>query len=277
MTENNPCTIQIISETFQSENSKLFFNLKLSFHNTETEKENPSTAVSQSDLLYITFKQTKKIPDDVVDHINNNLGTYDLTEDETTHEKTMVFELKINDIDSKKILQVYDDFFMTRLSDAKFELDYKRSQSAENFANDLKQYSQVPVILHLIENSNLQVTANNHNLILDSFIQYLRSQSELDIAKFVKGFQFIQSLKAKFVYKSFKNGLDNDFSLASLDQRDLFKEFFLAFENPLVKYIFENGQDGKLNIKGRILNIINYEVNVELKNAAEFLYKVKTM
>lgn len=277
MNPNKPVCLELLSDTFSEESQLLKINFKLTFHSNENDANLPEGSPSQSDLLQISFKQQKKIPTEVEEYIVNNLGTFDLKDDQETHNKILSFELKINDIDSEKILQVFDDFFVKRLSEAKLEVNYAKSQSLDEFANDLKSFYQVPILLQLIEHARVNVEVSHHHQLIEGFMQYLKSQNQLALANFLKSFKTIGSIQGKLGLASFKKGLEVDFKAMSLDQRDLLKEFFLAFENPLVKFIFENGQEGVLKIKGRILNILNYEVDVEAKNATEFLHKVRNM
>ena len=277
MNPNKPVYLELLSDTFSEESQLLKINFKLTFHSNENDVNLPEGSPSQSDLLQISFKQQKKIPTEVEEYIINNLGIFDLKDDPKTHNKILSFELKINDIDSEKILQVFDDFFVKRLSEAKLEVNYAKSQSLDEFAIDLKSFYQVPILLQLIEQARVNVEVSHHHQLIEGFVQYLKSQNQLALANFLKSFKTVGSVQGKLGFTSFKKGLEMDFKAMSLDQRDLLKEFFLAFENPLVKFIFENGQEGVLKIKGRILNILNYEVDVEAKNATEFLHKVRNM
>lgn len=256
--------------------TKLSF--RISFHNPEVDAPPQAEGVrSQADLLTISFNQTRKIPAEVEEYINNNLGTFELAETPDSPLKTLSFELKINDIDSEKILRTFDDFFSKRLAEAYLDVHFEKSGTLEEMLADLKAYSQVPILLQILERGNLSAKLNHHVPLVEGLVQYLKSQSQLELAQFVRGAEVIASFHGDVTLASYKGSLVQDFKSLGLDQRDLMKEFFLAFENPLVKYIFENGQDGTLTIKGRILNIMNYEVHFECKGASEFLYKIRTM
>ena len=54
-----------------------------------------------SDSLFIKFNSNKKITEELQNYIEENLGMFELIEDE--NEKIFVFELKINDIDLEAI------------------------------------------------------------------------------------------------------------------------------------------------------------------------------
>ena len=276
MTTSPDFSFQVLSATHDPTINPVSISFKLSLHSQDDGQETGESEFSKADLLNISFKHTKSMPEEVIEHINNNLGSYDLSEDKATNMKTMTFELKINDIDSQKIMDVFEDFFAKKSKNSCFEVNYQRSQQMEQFTQELKEFSQVPVLLHLIEHSKLTINATDFNPLIDSFVQFLKSQSQLELAKVVRVCMLLKRFNGNLKFVSYKDGLDKDFQEAFLDQRDLFKEFFLAFENPLMRYIFENDQEGYLVIQGRILNILKYEVIVNAKNLCEFLYKIKT-
>jgi len=275
MTHQNDLIVNVYSEVFLPESIGSRLSFKLSFHNLEEEPKTDD-GKSKADLLQITFTQTKKIPADVEEYIVNNLGTYELAEDADQNTKTLSFELKINDINSEAILRTFEDFFNKRLADAYAEVVLEKSGSLEDFFADLRAYSHVPILLQLLERSKLTARMHHPNGLLEGFGHYLKSEAKLELAGSLKLGQILQTLRGDLTLVSYKDGIEKDFKALNLDQRDLMKEFFLAFENPLVKYIFENGQKGHLHIRGRILNILNYEVLFEGKGTAEFLYKLRT-
>lgn len=276
MDPNALSTFNLHSEAFTPGNAAVKLNFRISFHATE-DAPLAEGARSQADLLQITFSQNKKIPTEVEEYIVNNLGTFELNESPDGASKTLSFELKINDIDSDKITKTYEDFFTKRLSEALFEVNYEKSGTIDDFFSDLKTFYHVPILLQVLERANIEVRLKDHVKLLEGWVQYLKSQSELGLANFLKVSELFKHLKGNAELISFKGDFEKDLHDVGLDQRDLMKEFFLAFENPLVKFIFEAGQEGSLRIKGRILNIMNYEVNFECKGGADLLQKIRTM
>lgn len=275
MQPQSPVQLNIRSDVFTPGSPACRLDFKISFHDHEGQPETAG-GKSQADLLQITFPHTKKIPAEVEEYIVNNLGTFELTETPDGTSKTLAFELKINDIDSEKILRTYDDFFNKRLGPAFLELSFEKSGSFDDFFADLKGFYQVPILMQVLERGSLSVRMSGHNGLVEGLVQFLKSQAMLQLANFVRGAQVVTSLRGDVELGSYKTGLDKGLKELSLDQRDLMKEFFLAFENPLVRFIFEAGQEGGLHIRGRILNIMNYEVRFEGKGAAEFLQKIRT-
>lgn len=276
MDSNAQSTFNLHSETFTPNAAAIKLHFRISFHAAEDAPQ-PEGARSQADLLKITFSQNKKIPAEVEEYIVNNLGTFELNESPDGVSKTLSFELKINDIDSEKIIRTYEDFFSKRLSEALFEVNYEKSGSIEEFFSDLKTFYHVPILLQVLERAKVEVKLKDHVKLLEGWVQYLKSQSELGLANFVKVGELCKNIRGKGELSSFKGELEKGLREIGLDQRDLMKEFFLAFENPLVKFIFEAGQEGSLHIKGRILNIMNYELDFECKGGADLLQKIRTM
>lgn len=276
MSHPNEIVANVRSEAFVHDQVGCRGAFKLSFHNPEDEAKTED-GKSKADLLQVTFTQTKKLPAEVEEYIVNNLGTFDLSENPETHSKTLSFELKINDINTVAILRTFEDFFSKRLADAYAEIVWEKSGSLDDFHADLKTFSHVPILLQLLERSKVVLRLHQHNALLEGFGHYLKSESKLEQASFMRLLEVLVGFRGDVVLSSYKNGLEADFKALGMDQRDLMKEFFLAFENPLVKYIFEAGQKGDLHIRGRILNILNYEVAFEGKGVAEFLHKIRTM
>lgn len=277
MTEHKNLSFNIRSDTYNHHHPHFKTNIELSFHQPEAANNVTPNTQSAADLLQLSFHQAKKIPQEVDEYINQNLGPYVLTEDSETHLKVLSFELKINEIDSDKILKLYEDFFLKQLSQSSLKIHFSRSQNFDDFVSDLTNHYKVPILQQVLEHGLLESNLNEHSNLIEGFVQYLKSQNQLQLAQFLKNFECISFFKGDLVLTSYKKHFDEAVNFLGLDQKDLTKEFFLAFDNHLTKYIFETGQPGTLKIKGRILNILNYEVNVDAKNLAEFMAKVRAI
>lgn len=99
--------LKLLSESFDESKPfpiKFEFTVTLGKMQQSLEKElikEDDEEEEVSDTLFIKFKQKNKISEELQSYIEENLGMYELLEDE--NEKIMVFELKINDIDFQSI------------------------------------------------------------------------------------------------------------------------------------------------------------------------------
>lgn len=254
------------------------FALTLTFNTPEAapepgkEKEKPT---GSEDLLRIRFRHSRPVPEEVKDYISSNLGIFELTEEGDA--KTLTFELKINDINIELIHTVYQKFFAGPLKQTRVALSYDRRQSLDDWAGELREYSQVPLLLHALECAHLRLEASHGVEVLKALFEFIRAEKAPLIEPWMDLALTLLSLRAKGELRSFKKLDLGVFKELEFDQRDNFQSFIYPFDNPINNYIFEEDQPGELEVSGRILNILNYEFKGRFPGLRGFIEKALSM
>ena len=232
----------------------------------------PEAQADTEDLLKIQFSHSKPVPEEVRDYISSNLGVFDLTE--AGHEKTLVFELKINDINIELIRKVFEMYFAPEAREAFLSLSYSRSQRPDEWVADFKTRSDVPLLLHLLEHSKIKLEGKDVINILKGLFSYVKSENPSLLQSWMNLLLTLATAKASGVVHSYKKLPKKSLAQMEFEQRDNIKDFFFLMDNPINNYIFEAGEPGKLKISGRILNILNYEFEGRFPNMQGFLGEV---
>lgn len=246
----------------------LDFKFSLSFNTAPA----PETDTGSEDLLKIQFSHSKPVPEEVKDYISSNLGVFDLTE--AGQEKTLVFELKINDINIELIRKVFEKYFASEAANAFMSLSYSRSQKPEDWIADFRSRSDVPLLLHLLEHSKVKLEGKDVINILKSLFSYVKSENPSLMQSWMNLLLTLATVKTTGIVHSFKKLPEQTFAQMEFEQRDNIKDFFFLMDNPINNYIFEAGEPGRLKISGRILNILNYEFEGSFPNMQGFLGEV---
>jgi hypothetical protein len=261
--------IDCACENYKGPNEQcLDFKFSLSFNTVPA----PETETGAEDLLKIQFSHSKPVPEEVRDYISSNLGVFDLTE--AGHEKTLVFELKINDINIELIRKVFEKYFAPEASKAFLSLAYSRTQKPEDWYAEFKSRSEVPLLLHLLEHSKVKLEGQDVINILKGLFSYVKSENPMLLQPWMNLLLTLASLKTKGVVNSYNKLPENIFKEMEFEQRDNIKDFFFLMDNPINNYVFEAGEPGRLKISGRILNILNYEFEGSFPNLQGFLGEV---
>jgi hypothetical protein len=261
--------IDCISENYQGkESEQIGFKFDL-WLNTDPVTNAQS---GSEDLLKFKFNHSKPVPESVKDYVANNLGIFDIVENDT--EKVFVFELKINDINFELIRNVFETYFIDKAKDAKLTLDYSRSQNPGECVKEFKDHFDVPFLLHLLEHSKLKLEGQNIVSLLEGLLDYVKTENPSIMVPWLNTLLTLASLRLKGTINSFKKLPVSALKQMDFDQRDNIKELFYLFDNPINNYIFENGQPGRLEISGRILSILNYKLEAVFPNMQEFLKHV---
>ena len=245
----------------------------------EQNVENEQQATSEqtmSDALFIRFKSSKEVPQEVKDYITTTLGTFDLVEN--GNEKTFSFELKIKDIDTESIKTAYKAHFEKQSEKFDFKVRYQKSQSLSELAEQLKVKYRAPLLFHLLEKSALKVEIGSYDVLAKSLFSYLKSQKVPVLNFFLNFFDNFQDINGEIVMNSLADMDENLMEEMGWDQKENFKEVFGSLDNPINNYIFDEEIEGQeLIITGKILNIVNYEFKSKVGGLKEFLKKVENL
>lgn len=257
------------SENYQGKEAQVVF---LNFNVSLNTAQEQTLEKGSDDLLKIKFSHAKPVPEEVKDYINNNLGVFSLSEN--GNEKILTFELKINDINLELIRFVFEKYFAPEASNANFSLTYSRTQNPMSWIPELKNHSDLPFILQLIEHSHIRLEGQDSVALLEALFKYVKSENPGLLQPWMNLLLTLTSLKLTGTFRSFEKMQKGSFEKLEFEQIDNIKEFFFLFDNPINNYIFEKGQPGNLEISGRILNILNYEFKSNFPNMQEFIEKV---
>lgn len=222
-----------------------------------------------SDKLSISFKSSKPVPTEIKDYISRNLGSFEFSEE--GDERKFSFDLKLKDIAFEEINAAYQDFFKGKTDEVVLDLQYKRSESSSDLIERVQKFYRVPLFLHLMEKSQLDLKITNHSSLLDAFFEFGKSANiPLLNSPFVL-IQLIRFARLNAIFAPFESLPHQVFEEAQFDQREVFKDFILPFENPLNEFIFASGEEGYLRVEGTVLNILEYSVNVRFPGIAELI------
>jgi hypothetical protein len=259
--------IDCVSENYQGSEKEVIglrFNLTLNTNSIESKSPGES-----EDLLKIKFRHSKPVPQKVKDYVANNLGVFDLTEN--ANEKLMTFELKINDINVERINKVFETFFAPQVKNSIISFNYFKTKNSLEWAADFKSHPEVPLLLQILENSKIKLEGQNIVNLVDALFTYAKSENSAIVEPWMNIILTLLKLKAHGQLKSFTRIPKGVFQQMEFDQRDSVKDLFFLFDNPINNYVFEAGQPGKLEISGRILNILDYEFEATFPDMQTFL------
>ena len=267
--------IEIQSENYNpSSTSKISIELNTSLAKT-TKQENENDP-NDADTLFIKFKSKKKVPESLKNYIQTNLGNFELIENED--EKIFIFELKINEIDFVSIQEAYESYFSKNLSNFLLEFKYENSQNLQELLAQLKKYHRIPFMFHMLEKSKLNININSFEKIFDSLSKYLSSLNLHSFTALFNIINLVDGLKLDVLNKGIEKHNHQFFESMDWDQRGVYQQICLAFENPINNFIFdEEVADQELVISGKILGILNYEFKAKLGNMREFFDGVKEL
>ena len=277
MLQASDIKIECVAENFakdQQGGSKLSLNLFFDPTGAKQEGESPKTE-NCDDTLKIRIVNDQKITDGVKNFIKENLGTFEFSEHEK--EKTFVFELKINDINFSAIREAFETHFAKSSAAFAVKLSYEKSQPLDAFADDLKANSRVPLFLHLLENAQTQFASDAPAEFLRSLLALMEANGGKVLAPWVKILLCFSRIKMRcenFTYKKFEQKAFDDMDF---EQKENFKEFFGALDNPLNNFVFSGQEASELKVTGRILNVLGYEFTASLPGLEGFLRKVEQM
>ena len=282
MSENNKVDLLVQSEEFvpdHPQDQSISFRLNLSLGTskdilTKTDEQNDEESIA--DTLFIKFRSSEPVPDEVKDFVTNTLGTFDLVENED--EKTFIFELKIKDINIDEIKNMYSDYIENKAEDFGIVCEYTMSQNFDSLFEQLKAKYRVPLMMHLSHKARFSLTMDNQDKLLKAILAYAKMQN-------VPVFDFV--FNAVSLFKSVKGNCQlasiNDFDEQMMeelnwDQRENIKEVFGSLDNPINRFIFsDKNPNQQLEITGRILNSINYSFTANLSGLPDFLKKCDSL
>lgn len=265
--------IDVQSENYNPTSaSKISIELNASLSKT-TKPESPEDQ-NDADTLFIKFKSKKKVPDSLKNYIESNLGNFELIENE--EEKIFIFELKINEIDFESIQEAYENYFSKNMSNFLFEMKYEKSQNLLELLAQMKKYHRIPFMFHMLEKSKLKININSFEKIFKGLSDYLNSLNLHSFTVLFKLINLVDNLKMDVFNKGIEKHDHEFFENMDWDQRGVYQQICLAFENPINSFIFdEEFEDQELVISGKILGILNYEFKAKLGNMKEFFNGVK--
>lgn len=230
------------------------------------------------DLLEISFKKNGELPQHVEKHIESKIGLFQKNENEEDNMTTLTFEVNFHQIDKSQIWQSYQRFFEQSADDEQqnmhLQLSFRKNGDLDDMFESFKRDPEIPLILHLLENSQLKLDGKNPDYLLKTGMNYLKSHMNTEMA-----FLEILLMKFKGVKGKMKLGPLSDISKGfwqrmDLDQTQNFGGFFDVWRTPLLNYIFTEGE-GVLHVKGTVFNYFAYEFRMQVTDFAKFLSKIK--
>lgn len=228
-----------------------------------------------SDKLSISFKSSKPVPAEIKDYISRNLGSFEFSEE--GDERRFSFDLKLKDIAFDEINTAYQDFFKGKTDEVILDMHYKRSEPSSQLIERFQKFHRVPLFLHLMEKSQLTLKLSQHSALLDAFFEFGKSSNIALLDSPIGLTRLISFAKLNAVFAPFESLPHQVFEDIQFDQREVFRDFILPFENPLNEFIFAPGEEGYLRVEGTILNILEYSVNVRLPGISELVKHAKQL
>lgn len=273
--EKNMIELDFKSETFDENHVPLSFHLRVEVAPNAGEPLPEATAEGKSfDQLVISFVSKKPVSAEVKEYISNNLGTFELIEN--GDEKKFCFELKIKDIGIEEINDAFNAHFKKHVQGVVLDIDFRRSETFEQCYQRMNSFFRTPAILHAIEKSHLRMTLDKHSQLLAGFFDFLKAKVPQLKSKLVFS-QIFSLVSSQIVYSDFQKFNHKIFEKLEYDQREIFKELLTPFDNPINEYIFGGDEPGELHIKGTVVNILAYKVDVKLPKFNEFIKQVSKL
>ena len=274
MEQKSTARIECLAENFvENTPNSTKISLKVNFNNAFVKNDQSGEEAEKSqDTLKITILNEKPIPQDVKTYIQENLGVFEFSENES--EKSFLFELQINDINTDAVRAIFETHFAQNIQNFALSFDYEKSEDLEVFGQELKTYHRVPLFLQLMEKARLNVNCDAPAEIVASLLELLKANNSTTLHPWVKVFVFFLRIKMRMEGFSFKKLNLKAFEDMNFDQIDNFKEFFLPLDNPINSYAFSGQRECSLKVSGRILNVLDYEFFARLPNFSKLIDQV---
>jgi hypothetical protein len=243
----------------------------------KTEEVEPSKA-TPVDVLEITFKKNGELPEEVGKHIESRIGMFQKNENEEEGTTTLTFEVNFHQIDKYEIWQSYQRFFEQKDNSEEknmhFKLSFQKNGELNDLFNSFKKDPEIPLVLHLIENSRLKLDSEGPEYLIKTGMNYLKSHMKHEMAFLDLLINNFKGIKGKLKLGALHDISKDFWQRLDLDQTQNFGGFFDVWRTPLLNYIFGEGE-GKLLVKGTVFNYIAYEFEMNIKDFAQFLSQIK--
>lgn len=211
------------SNNFEAEKEhpiKMEFTLTFGEHLSELEKDlqvlKEEEHVEINDTLFIKFKSTKPMTEEVQNYIEENLGMFELIEEDD--KKIFVFELKINDIDMDNIQRVYKDYFDGKLNNFYVELLFEKNQTLDEMFQNMKENYVLPFVFQVMDKAQLRLKINDQHQLLSCFANYI-SKMEMPFMKRVLSIiRLFKHFSGEVTLESLEWGKDSFLKEMDIDQ-----------------------------------------------------------
>lgn len=230
------------------------------------------------DLLDITFKKNGQLPLQVEKHIESKIGMFQKNFNEEDNTMTLTFEVNFHQIDKSQIWQSYKRFFEQssdpKSSNMNFKLSFEKKGTMDNLLESFKSDPEIPLVLHLLENSRLKLESNGPDYLIKTGMNYLKSHMKHEMAFLDFLLSRFKGIKGKMKLGPLKDISKDFWKRLDLDQTQNFGGFFDVWRTPLLSYVFAEGE-GTLIVKGTVFNFFAYEFKMKVKDFAKFLRDIK--
>lgn len=230
------------------------------------------------DLLNITFKKNGDLPFQVEKHIESKIGMFQKNFNKKDNTMTLTFEVNFHQIDKAQIWQSYQRFF-EQSSDDKgsnmhFKLSFDKKGTMDNLLDSFKTNPEIPLVLHLLENSRLKLESTGPDYLIKTGMNYLKSGMKHEMAFLEFLLSRFKGIEGKMQLGPLKDISKDFWNRLELDQTQNFGGFFDVWRTPLLRYVFAEGE-GTLVVKGTVFNFFAYEFKMKVNDFAKFLADIK--
>ena len=242
------------------------------------ETEEKEKGVGPIDLLEVTFNNTNELPEEVCRHIESKIGMFQKNANEEEGTVTLTFEVNFHQINKQEIWESYLHFFEQSANPSspnmKFELSLQKNGSLDDLFESFKKDPEIPLVLHLMENSRLKFESKGPDYLLKTGMNYMKPHMKTEMALLEFLLCRFKGLSGKVKLGALSDISKDFWQRMELDQTQNFGGFFDVWRTPLLKHVFGNGE-GVLKVRGTVFNFFEYEFNMQIVDFEKFLGQIK--